>query len=384
MSALPPVPDGAIVYQHPQQGKTVYVLPDGTMQCWKADGKRATTSATPAKLAAGHGAWEVVGDPAAPPPLIEPQAEETVPPAAAAVRIPMTYGVAEVDALRPLAMQDDVVIEQKLDGTRALAVIDATGGKAAHVRFLGRNGQTLKHAAAAQHFRALIPTLATLFPVGESGEIVLDGEILSDDGTFWIFDLPYMRIGGGIEFVQPGDRFSERRRYLETVAAELAKVPANNVRIVHQARTAREKHDLIARVEETGAEGVMVKHIASPYEPGKRAVHSLKVKYVRTADVVVLARDTDGAKNATLGVAVHGRLEVGDVKIDSYMLRPIGNCSMIGKPDAQVGDVVEVKYLYLGSGGRLYQPRLERLRPDREPASCTMEQFVAYSKAVLA
>jgi len=48
------------IYRHPQ-GKTITVYSDGTYECRDANGKKKPTSATPAKLAAGHGAWERVG-----------------------------------------------------------------------------------------------------------------------------------------------------------------------------------------------------------------------------------------------------------------------------------------------------------------------------------
>jgi len=63
---LPPAPAGATVYAHPD-GKHIYVLPGGGMEVWKPDGTRATTSATPQKLAWGHGKWQQVGAPASGP-----------------------------------------------------------------------------------------------------------------------------------------------------------------------------------------------------------------------------------------------------------------------------------------------------------------------------
>lgn len=46
-------------YRHPQGGY-IEVYSDGTMQAWNAAGKKKSTSATPEKLAAGHGAWTEV------------------------------------------------------------------------------------------------------------------------------------------------------------------------------------------------------------------------------------------------------------------------------------------------------------------------------------
>ena len=46
-------------YRHPQGGY-IEVYEDGSMQAWNAQGKKKKTSATPKKLAAGHGQWKEV------------------------------------------------------------------------------------------------------------------------------------------------------------------------------------------------------------------------------------------------------------------------------------------------------------------------------------
>jgi hypothetical protein len=48
------------VFEHPQ-GKRITIYADGTWECRGPDGKKKTTSATPAKLRAGHGTWVRVG-----------------------------------------------------------------------------------------------------------------------------------------------------------------------------------------------------------------------------------------------------------------------------------------------------------------------------------
>lgn len=50
---------GAKMYQHPM-GARIYVNPDGSMEAYGKDGKKKSTSATPEKLAAGHGQWKEV------------------------------------------------------------------------------------------------------------------------------------------------------------------------------------------------------------------------------------------------------------------------------------------------------------------------------------
>ena len=56
--SLAPAPQpGAVVYRHPQ-GAVIYVNPDGSMEAYGKDGRKKKTSATPEKLAAGHGQWK--------------------------------------------------------------------------------------------------------------------------------------------------------------------------------------------------------------------------------------------------------------------------------------------------------------------------------------
>lgn len=99
----------------------------------------------------------------------------------------------------------------------------------------------------------------------------------------------------------------------------------------------------------------------------KRTLEVLKVKITHTVDVVVMERNTGapGSMNATLGLYRDGELV------------QVGGCSMIGKPDLQPGDVGEVEFLYVPDPANpsLYQPRLVRARPDKEPTACTWEQL---------
>jgi ATP-dependent DNA ligase len=131
-----------------------------------------------------------------------------------------------------------------------------------------------------------------------------------------------------------------------------------------------EKIELVKRVTEIGGEGFMVKHLDSTYSPGRRVSHSVKVKFVHTADVIV----TSWKRTATTGSA---RLAV----YDGGELVDVGGCSLIGKPEVTDGCVVEVAYSAFR--GAMNQPRMMRLRPDKPASECTLAQFPAYSKEVV-
>jgi hypothetical protein len=99
----------------------------------------------------------------------------------------------------------------------------------------------------------------------------------------------------------------------------------------------------------------------------------LKAKFVVTADVIVLAVGDDGKESCTLGM------------VDGNTVVEIGRCSLIGKPYVKPGDIIEVAYLYANNckAPRLYQPRLYRVRDDKTPPECTIDQLKFTNKSVM-
>lgn len=352
---VPTPPAGTLVYTHPQ-GKTIHVHPNGSMDVYKPDGKRSTSSATPAKLAAGRGGW-VLSSGTEPAKHI-PELTVIGAVLGSSPVTAMTYAEVDFAEVTRLLMDDAFVVEQKLDGARVL--VHVKDGKAT---FYGRNGQPLKHAASAAHFANLRPAFERL-----SGEHVLDGEIIAETGELWLFDVPQSTAGHG---VKTSDPFHRRRKHLETLGAVL-NGHNSKIRVTPQEKDAVKKAQLLVAVEKAGGEGVMIKDISAPYEGGVRVKHSVKAKFVKTADVVVLERDVKGKKNAVLAVWDPGTRD----------MLVVGNCSMIGKADAKPGEVAEVAYLNW-TGTKLYQPRFLGVRSDKEPTDCRMDQFPAYSKEVL-
>jgi ATP-dependent DNA ligase len=264
------------------------------------------------------------------------------------------------------------VMEQKMDGTRGLAVIGQQG-----VWFPGRGGRgALAHTAATQHLPKINPVLRRL--LGDTpGEIVVDGEIMLATGEYRLFDLPYVRIGG-LEHVVPDDTFERRRAYLEgPIAQGLAEAQdgLGPVSVVRQARSAREKSAMWEAINAAGVEGAIVKHLDGRYQPDVRVKDVLKLKLVKTADVVVTgstrSRNEAGRETGGFAFAVHD---------ESGALVSLGSCSAIGKPHVEVGDVIEVAYLFRQDGGSLVQPRMIRVRTDKAPVECDMTQFPAYSR----
>jgi ATP-dependent DNA ligase len=90
----------------------------------------------------------------------------------------------------------------------------------------------------------------------------------------------------------------DRRRALERLMHQIAP-PLHLTPMTRDPNVARDWH---ARFEGAGLDGVMVKTVDAPYQPGKRAM--IKVKHARTADCVVAGfrwyKDTDDAVGSLL------------------------------------------------------------------------------------
>ena len=271
---------------------------------------------------------------------------------------------AELDDIGKYASDPGWIAEQKVDGVRMMVRI---GDR--RMDIVGFGGVHLAHSASVLHFPAIREAFAGLVDAGVAA--VFDGELLPGSGEFWLYDLPLLvMLNAQAPTVEPVTPFVQRRAMLEAVVAA-GVFDGTPVKLLPQATTEQAKLLLYERVYRAGGEGLVVKRVDAAFQSGRRVRTQLKLKFVKTADVVITARDVDGHTNAHLGVYQDGKLV------------PVGACSMIGKPNAQVGDVVEVRYLYW-TGASVYQPRLVRVRTDKAPAECTDGQFTVVSKEVLA
>lgn len=264
--------------------------------------------------------------------------------------LPQLAKSTEVTSLEQFIKDDRWVIEQKLDGDRILLV---SAGMEVPPTAITRNGSiyTKRLPASVRNFR---------FP---EGEWVLDGELVGR--KFWAFDMPLVPNKGA-----DGAALWARRAMLEAFLADMP----SEFGLVPQAKTVDEKIALASRALKECYEGLVLKMADSPYRSGGRTEEWLKLKFVSTADCVVTGVRTDGKDSVDLGMVEGGQLV------------PIGRASLIGKEKSgavQVGDVLEIRYLYCGAGGRLFQPTILRKRTDKRPDECTMDQLKMVNKEVL-
>jgi bifunctional non-homologous end joining protein LigD len=269
--------------------------------------------------------------------------------------IPQLAKSAEVTSLESFIHDERWVMEQKLDGNRILLM---SPGMDMPPTAITRNGNlySKKIPTAVQNFR---------FP---EGEWVLDGELVGD--TYWVFDMPVFPAPAGIPTPLP---LWARRAALETFMDSVA----SPFRLVPQAKDREDKIALADQALANNFEGLLLKKADSPYRSGGRTEEWLKVKFVSTADVIVMGVRTDGKDSVDLGL-VNAE--------DRGAVIPVGRASLIGKEKAgliQMGDVLEVRYLYTGAGGRLYQPTILRKRTDKFPHECDTAQLKHVNKEVL-
>lgn len=257
---------------------------------------------------------------------------------------------AELATLDRLINDPRYVGEQKCDGHRLIL----TGKAGKPPVALTRNGDLYSKAIPKNIEQMVWPT----------DGLAIDGELVGN--TFWAFDLPLV----------PGQQ--NLPLHLRRTALEVLILTApfkHPFRLLYQARTPDEKRGLADATIANNSEGLVFKRVDSFYRMGGRTTDWLKVKYTTTADCVVKGVRVNGKESIDLMVYDDDGNEV-----------EVGRTSLLGKEKrtaVQKGDVVEMRYLYLGANGRLYQPTLLRIRTDKRPDECRTRQLKLVNKEIL-
>lgn len=265
-----------------------------------------------------------------------------VPVPGGAVR-PMLAETIAPERLETYLTQDQWVAQLKLDGDRF--VVEVVDGS---VQVFNRQGVP-KTSNVAETVLAPLRQLS-------AGRWVFDGEILGR--KLWLFDL--LDAGGHLP---AGASFRDRHTALTAVLAALSPDEGSIGLLGYVSGTAA-KRALLATAEADHREGVIFRDLESAYQPGRRSAGLLRLKFLREVDAhVVEVATSTGKQNAALAVYD-----------DQGRAVAIGKVSTIGKGAIQVGDVVEVRFLYT-VGDRLYQPRIMRVRTDKAGAECSARQL---------
>src|SRR5467141_3082107 len=205
----------------------------------------------------------------------------------------------------------DWMWEPKLDGYRALALIDEHGVKLRSRRGLELGGD--------------FPRLADELGKQLIESMVLDGEIVAFDASgkpsfgamqnrgstteravFYCFDLLYF---AGVDLRRA--RYTDRRRYLAQCL-----LPSPLVQLVHAVEDGVALHEAAMS---TGLEGVIGKRKDSRYEAGKRSTSWLKVKPTNSAEFVIGGYTKGKGARAPLGALLLGYWEGSRLRCASHV-----------------------------------------------------------------
>jgi DNA ligase D-like protein (predicted ligase)/DNA ligase D-like protein (predicted 3'-phosphoesterase) len=150
---------------------------------------------------------------------------------------------------------------------------------------------------------------------------------------------------------------------------------------------------------EKGVEGIMAKKKQSFYEPGKRSNNWLKIKQVKTCDCVVFGYTKgEGTRLETFGSLVLGLYEgevavfIGKVgtgfsqEISENLKKSLDDYKVEEKTlqgvdiDREItwlrgGVVCEVGYQSITEDGKLLIPVFKKIREDKDPLECTIDQI---------
>lgn len=134
--------------------------------------------------------------------------------------------------------------------------------------------------------------------------------------------------------------------------------------IAKTCKTQTEKKALVAELIARKAEGVVFKKADSGYSHGKNLEGTqLKFKFYAEATVVVVQQNLKRS------------VQVGVVDANACVI-PVGNVTIATNAEIpQVGQIVEVKYLYAYLGGCLFLPTYKGVRPDQTLQSCEMAKL---------
>ena len=252
--------------------------------------------------------------------------------------LPQLLNAADESEVDSLLNDDRYLLQQKMDGKRLML-------KKSGPEITGINRRGLACG---------IPESLRASALQLSGNWLLDGECIGDQ--FHAFDL--LEHDGCFRHRPFKDRLMRLLFLLESVH------PAG-IHFVAATYGKRTKRRAFEMIQEQGGEGVVLKRMDAPYAAGRpnSGGDQWKFKFVETASVIVTA--LNDKRSVRLGVMDAGRVvSAGNVTI------PVGATV----PD--IGDVVEVQYLYaFPESGSLYQPVYLGVRDDIEAQECTTDQI---------
>lgn len=249
--------------------------------------------------------------------------------------IPQLLNPVDESELSDLISDSSFLFQKKYDGERRLAF------KSGDSCFGGnRKGQKVS-----------LPS-EVVESLSKESDIELDGEIIGN--TLYVFDL-----------LKHNGKYYKDLPLSKRLLALSALSFGPNVVVAPSATTVKDKKELLAKLQEEGAEGIVAKDFTAKYTSSRPASggSALKFKFYKTATVKVTAL-TKGKRSVQVSV-LDGKdfVDVGAVTIPPNYEVPAA------------GELVEVRYLYAYKGGCLYQPTYLGVRKDLDESEAVASQL---------
>ncbi len=248
-------------------------------------------------------------------------------------------GILETDLSQYLS-DDHYWFQEKYDGERRLIQI-----KEGKVTGINRKGLSIP----------LPEVFASVLLDSGITQCVLDGEALGD--IIVIFDI--LEDASGCIRVQA---YSKRLLALERI---FPITKSKKIQMITTARTQREKELLLKTIRDNIGEGIVIKKHTANYKAGRpnSLGNQLKFKFIESASVIVSAI-SENKRSVSISVyEKKKKISVGKVTIKANQDIP------------NIGDILEVQYLYAYKGGSLYQPVCIGLRTDLNHDECQITQL---------
>jgi bifunctional non-homologous end joining protein LigD len=184
-------------------------------------------------------------------------------------------------------------------------------------------------------------------------QCLIDGELVGDQ--FHAFDL--LELEG-----------ENARTWPMTVRHDTlhAKAGGTLLNVARTFYTRDGKLELLTRLRNEGAEGIVFKRQEAPYIAG-RTRDQFKLKFWKTCSAIVAGRNGD---KSSIGLRLLGSSGLHAIPVD------IGNVTIhCNHAIPEVDKIVEVRYLYATHDKKLFQPIYLGVRDDLRTADCMITQL---------
>jgi DNA ligase D-like protein (predicted ligase)/DNA ligase D-like protein (predicted 3'-phosphoesterase) len=294
---------------------------------------------------------------------------------------------------------DNWIFEVKWDGIRAISYV---------------NGELCIRSRNQKELIVNFPELSEL--KGLTGETVLDGEIIvMKDGKADFAtlikrsqntdprDIDYMSRKFPVTYIVFDILEKEGEKLLDISLMERKRILKNSLRegkfVVLSIFVENNGEDYYRVALEKGVEGIIAKNKESLYEPGKRSNNWLKIKQVKTCDCVIFGYTKgEGGREETFGSLILGlydaikpvfigkvgtgfsqedmdnlKLFLNKYKVDVKTLEGVDMDREITW--LRPGVVCQIGYQSITEDGKLRIPVFQKIRDDKYPSECTIEQI---------